>query len=235
MTIYSFSHQGKKKTQEDAILSFQEQNIFAICDGVGGSSQGALASTFIIDFVKNYGQSFGNNIENLLIEASKGLEQLSINEGIWTEMATTVVIAKMIDDATIITSHLGDSKFMYFSYLDESKNFISKDHSLKEEFKSAGLVNQDNRSFPFKNMITKYISNHKLPNITDFDSTIISGIKPNDLFILCSDGALEHITPTDLGKLFFENILQIDKKWLYFDNLCKDLSKDNASCLMVKF
>jgi protein phosphatase len=234
MTIYNFSHQGKKKSQEDAILFMPEHNIFAICDGVGSSSQGALASKYIIDFVRKNETLFGINLENLLIEASKGLEQLSITEGILTEMATTVVIAKVIND-TIITAHLGDSKFMYFSHLDESKNFISKDHSLMEELKSAGVINQGENNFPYKNMITKYISNHKLPEIPDFSTTTINGLKPNDIILLCSDGALENISPSELEKLFSENIVQIDENWLYFNNLCQNESKDNASCVMVRF
>jgi serine/threonine protein phosphatase PrpC len=234
MTIYNFSHQGKKKTQEDAILSMPEQNIFAVCDGVGSSSQGALASRCIIEFVRMNGASFGINLENLLIEASKGLEQLSISEGILTEMATTVVIAKVIND-TIITAHLGDSKFMYFSHLDETKNFISKDHSLMEELKSAGVLHQAENNFPYKNMITKYISNHKLPEIPDFSTTTINGLKPNDIILLCSDGALENMSPLKLQKLFSGNLEKIDENWLYFNNLCKDQSKDNASCVMVRF
>ena len=234
MTIYNFSHQGKKKTQEDAILFLPEQNIFAVCDGVGSSSRGALASKFIIDFVRINGASFGINLENLLIEASKGLEQLSINEGILTEMATTVVIAKVINN-TIITAHLGDSKFMYFSHSDESKNFISKDHSLMEELKSVGVLHQGENNFPYKNMITKYLSNHKLPKIPDFSTTSIVGLKPNDIILLCSDGALENMSPSELGKLFSENLEKIDENWLYFNNLCQNESKDNASCVMVRF
>lgn len=234
MTIYNFSHQGKKKSQEDAILFMPEHNVFAVCDGVGSSSQGALASKYIIDFVRKNEALFGINLENLLIEASKGLEQLSFTEGILTEMATTVVIAKVIND-TIITAHLGDSKFMYFSHLDESKNYISKDHSLMEELKSAGVINQGKDNFPYKNMITKYISNHKLPKIPDFSTTTIVGLKPNDIILLCSDGALENMSPIELGKLFSENLEKIDENWLYFNNLCKDQSKDNASCVMVKF
>lgn len=234
MTIYNFSHQGKKKSQEDAILFMPEHNIFAVCDGVGSSSQGALASKYIIDFVRKNEALFGINLENLLIEASKGLEKLSITEGILTEMATTVVIAKVIND-TIITAHLGDSKFMYFSHLDESKNFISKDHSLMEELKSAGVINQGENNFPYKNMITKYISNHKLPEIPDFSTTTIVGLKPNDIILLCSDGALENMIPSELGKLFSENLEKMDENWSYFSNLCRDQSKDNASCVMVKF
>lgn len=234
MTFYNFSHQGKKKTQEDAILSLPGENIFAVCDGIGNSSQGALASMFIIDFVRMHSASYGINIENLLIEACKGLEQLSISEGILTEMATTVVISKIVDD-TIITAHLGDSKFMYFSYLDANKNFISKDHSLMEELKSAGILHQRESNYPYKNMITKYISNHKLPDVSDFSTTTINGIELNDTILLCSDGALENTNPSELKKLFSENLDEIDENWLYFSELCKNESRDNASCVMVRF
>ena len=84
-------------------------------------------------------------------------------------------------------------------------------------------------------MITKYISNHKLPEKPDFSTTTIQGLKPNDIILLCSDGALENMSPSELGKLFSENPEKMDENWLYFNKLCKDQSKDNASCVMVKF
>lgn len=233
MEIHSFSHQGKKKSQEDAFLIIEDQKLFVICDGVGSSSNGAWASNFIINYIRENSIKYQNDISSLIIDATNALEYQSISEGILTEIATTIVIAK-INENSVISTHLGDSKFMFFSEMDASKNFISQDHSLVEELKSAGVLKGNENSFPFKNMITKCISNHKSLHNEDFKTTEIFGLKPGDKIFLCSDGALENIGPNELVSLFVKNFEDTNTNWTYFSDLCKNHSKDNASCIMIQ-
>lgn len=231
--VLSFSHQGQKPTQEDAYIIQMDQSTFVICDGVGGSYQGGFAAKFIVNFIKSNGNKYNNDLISLIHDASFELTKGAFAEKILTETATTIVLVKIIND-TIFATHLGDSKFIFIPSNSVNSPYISKDHSLKNDLIEAGLISNDNNLKHVRNIVTKYISNHKNLN-PEIEIKKFENYSIGDILLMCSDGALESYSPSDLIKFFSDKSTSLEVKWHIFSDDCKKKSKDNSTCILIEF
>ena len=53
MKVLSFSQQGSRNYQQDNLYISEEKQIFAVCDGVGGSADGFLASNMVVNSLQS--------------------------------------------------------------------------------------------------------------------------------------------------------------------------------------
>lgn len=202
-----YSQIGRKDQQEDAVWPlFPEVSAnnpcIVLCDGVGGSEHGEIASQtssrvigeYLTKLLKdNHAVSEADVHEavNLAYDELEKIDTESSEEGIVT-MATTLTCICIHNDG-ILAAHMGDSR-IYHIRPGQGLLYQSADHSLVNALLQAGEITvEEAKDFPRKNVITKAIQPHgkkrfkaEVQHLTDIQS--------GDYIFLCCDGVLEQLT-----------------------------------------
>lgn len=234
MTYTTIHQKGKRENNEDFIKSLPLQNIFMVCDGVGGSSKGEVASEMACDSFESF---FSNNtsplsnevLYNALLFTEKEFENYIEQNPDSRGMATTLTFVGFQDNKAIC-SHCGDSRIYHVR--NGNILFKTKDHSLVNELVASGYITENEaKTHPKKNQITRAIMGTQNP--TFIDTTVISEIQTNDFFLLCTDGILEGISEEDFPTLFQAG-KQVSEIKQEIETKCLLFSNDNFSAIIIK-
>ena len=201
---YSISHIGnKRKNNQDSLLSDDGLSLYAVADGMGGHNGGEVASALAIetlqDTVKKAIKQPHFYPERSLPEAFqtaniKVFTKAGENEKELTGMGTTLV-ACMIWDRKAFFGNVGDSR----AYLFRENNLwrITEDHSIINSQIKGGLIDREQAPFLMgSNVITRSIGFFPEIQVDMFQRDL----KPEDLFLLCSDG-LNEISDKEICEL----------------------------------
>ena len=211
----------KRDNNEDNLLVFPEQNLFAVFDGMGGHAAGEVASSIAASEVKEFFDFTGRDEEatwpfkgdrektydeNRAVTAIKlanaRIIEQSEQDGAKKNMGTTAVMVHFVDRSDAgpraLVAHVGDSRVYLFR--DGKLQRITIDHSLVEEYLRLGKITQEEaKNFPQKNIILRALGQQKVVEVE------INAWEPRplDIFLLCSDG-LSGMVPDEM----MESILQ---------------------------
>ncbi|WP_421800203.1 PP2C family protein-serine/threonine phosphatase [Haliscomenobacter sp.] len=172
--------------------------LIIVCDGVGGSSGGAIASqiaTRIIldefDAIKEKGDSsfiLGAAIQ----KANTIIYQRSLKESNLRGMGTTVA-ALLLTPSEALIAHVGDSRIYHIR--NGKLVFKTKDHSIVQNMVDRGELQEERARFhPDSNQITRALGVRDKVMI-DISST---QYEKGDYFLLTSDGIHGEIDQDDL-------------------------------------
>lgn len=252
LTVGCLTDRGRmSEANEDSVLVLEKQEYFesnsqtiglyAIADGIGGTTAGEVASRLVIESLARniITRVFLNDIEKRLEEDSDYSELLkSITEDAnvsvyaarvdaHNDMGSTLVAALFID-GKIHIANIGDSR----AYLarDGSLLKITYDHSLVQTLVDRGEITEDEmRKHPKGNIITRSIGEKLNPKIDLFSIPAQLG----DRFMLCSDGLWEMVANDEL--------LRIITSTLTPQEACREMVQvandaggdDNISCILL--
>jgi len=219
MQIHSFgiTDIGKaRKLNEDNFISHVEDGIFLVADGMGGLSNGDLASRLAVETIKEFiVKSRKKDItwptrfrgeysleENRFIAAIT-LANLNIFEQ-FPQHETgkgigTTITGMLLDGDQLITANVGDSRI--YLIRDNTVKQLTNDHSLvMEEVREGHMTLEEAKRHPQRHVINRALG------ISEFTQIEISSLtyKAWDLYLLCSDGLSDMITD--------EEILALTKK-----------------------
>jgi PPM family protein phosphatase len=239
--IYYLYEIGGKKTQEDYIWPLagkatNQDKIFIVCDGVGGSDNGEIASKMISESMGNALQKM--NIENItsglindqLDIARQKLVEYAQTHQLNRDMATTFCMIAMAGKKTFITWS-GDSRVYHLR--DGEILYKTSDHSLVNTLVKKGeITEEDALLHPQKNVILKAIKADGSPIETE--DIWIENAKEGDYFLLCTDGLLENITEKDIKFLLNQNDNGHFDLINAFQQKCFNRTRDNYSMYLVK-
>jgi len=196
----------KRDNNEDNLLVFPEQNVFAVFDGMGGHAAGEVASAIAVNEVKEFytftgkdedatwpfkGERQRTYDENRAITAIKlanaRIIEASEQDGAKKNMGTTAVMVHFVErngsGAKALIAHVGDSRVYLFR--DGRLQRVTIDHSLVEEYLRLGKITaEEAKTFPQKNIILRALGQQK---IVDVELNAFQP-QPGDIFLLCSDG-----------------------------------------------
>ena len=233
--VYSYSHIGKKKNNEDA-LQFNERCIL-VCDGVGGAVKGEMASKVIANYLlDNFNHKLLNEpqLKELAHNAQIQLNTLTSNEPNLDGMATTIA-AVFLTTTVLFTMHAGDSRI--FIIRPKKKVFWQTwDHSLVSSLVRTGeITREQGRKHPLSNQINKaFIGN--LENTTiEPEIHLLSDLEEGDICFICSDGVLEAFSDYELLSLLSEEKMDLKQKLAHIQERCKKESRDNHSAIIALF
>ena len=167
-----YSQIGRKDQQEDAVWPlFSEVSsnnpCIVLCDGVGGSEHGEIASQtsskvigeYLTKILKdNHAVSDADLHEavNLAYDELEKIDTEASDEGA-VSMATTLTCVCIHNDG-ILAAHMGDSR-IYHVRPGQGLLYQSADHSLVNTLLQAGEITlEEAKNFPRKNVITKATS-----------------------------------------------------------------------------
>jgi protein phosphatase len=239
--IFYLHEIGGKKNQEDYIwpvagLATTEDKIFIVCDGVGGSENGEIASKLITEIVAAYLNSFDleqisiEHINQLLDTArQKMLEYARIN-GLSKDMATTFSLLTLTDSRAFV-AWCGDSRIYHLR--NDEIVYKTADHSLVNSLVRKGeLTEMEASSHPQKHLILKAVNADNSP--IEAEGYWIDDVKQGDFFLLCTDGLLENVSDDDLRFLIPQYLSGKIDLLSSLQQLCKDRTKDNYSMYLLQ-
>jgi protein phosphatase len=212
-----------------------------VCDGVGGSNGGGIASNLVIDTVKEevsniFDTDKKNDLEALkafLFDTAKKaneviLETSRANENL-KNMGTTMVLVAIIGDVLQLV-YAGDSRAYLMSKNDNSIKQITKDHSLVQEMVDAGhITDEQAKDHPLKNIITRSLG-MDMNNKFDYIKTSFSD---NTALLICTDGLTNSLSDKEIFDVFLD-APDIEKFVSNTMNLAKKLGgQDDITILAV--
>jgi len=238
---FSVSEIGKRFNNEDSIYPNNESvnihnRLFLVCDGVGGSHKGEIASSIACDSIQSFFRSYLETEEAfdpLLIEKSIRYAEIRFDEYVQDNpsakgMATTLCLIYFAPEGVYLT-HAGDSRI--YQFRDGKMIFKTEDHSIVYSMVKNGKINPaDAEKHPQKNVIYRAIQGSHTP--VEVDIIKITDVQPNDEFFMCTDGVTEVWSDEDLCKIFAENISS-EEKINTIKESCRDNARDNYSAYLI--
>ena len=214
----------KRDNNEDNLLVFPEQNVFAVFDGMGGHAAGEVASSIAANEVKEFFEFTGKDEdatwpfkgdrertydENRAVTAIKlanaRIIEASEQDGAKKNMGTTAVMVHFVErngsGAQALIAHVGDSRVYLFR--DGRLQRVTIDHSLVEEYLRMGKITQEEaKNFPQKNIILRALGQQK---VVDVEINVFQP-QSGDIFLLCSDGLSGMISDEQMQAIVARNV-----------------------------
>lgn len=190
-----------RKGNEDCFKIIGDQNLFIVCDGMGGHLAGEVASkeaTSVIGycFTNISHDIYSDNILKLPAEfpekgdllvkairiANRSIYTKSLSNNEYSGMGTTVVAAVLQDDLINI-AHVGDSRV--YRMTDNQLVQLTTDHSWVSELQQSGSFSETEAAqFTNRNVITRALGVRETVEI-DFRA---DKVHTGEIYIFCSDG-----------------------------------------------
>lgn len=180
-------------------------NYLIIADGIGGESDGDVASRIAVDSIVSVLSKeimdvmSDSDIKDVSYKAilsadSKISDYVEKHPGSFG-MGTTVLLAVIKDDRLLI-SWCGDSHG--YTYKNGGVSSITKDHSYVQDLIDAGRITvEESFTHPKNNLITRFVGGGEETCIPDFCIYPFSNF---EIIILCSDGLSGYCTHNDIAK-----------------------------------
>jgi protein phosphatase len=238
---FSISEIGKKLNNEDSIYPNGDygsinDRLFLVCDGVGGSNKGEVASSIACDSIQSYFSTFLDTEKKFdpeFIQKAIRYTEIRFDDYIKENptangMATTLCLL-YLDTDSIYLAHAGNSRI--YQFRKGKIIFKTEDHSLVNSMIKNWKINPgDAKKHPQRNVIYKSIQGSKIP--LNIEVTQITDVQPDDRFLMCTDGVTESLNDDELSALFSkeyspEEILSVIK------TRCDDQSSDNYSAYLI--
>src|SRR5690606_8575520 len=229
----TMSEQGQRNYNEDALLADTDNGIFMVCDGVGGSNRGDIASKkaceYFSDYVIRQNEVSEIVLEQELVETEMKFDEYTSRFPEAKGMATTLTFLKITPQGAI-AGHIGDSRI--YQIRNGEIIFMTQDHSFVNELVASGFLTEEEAvNHPKKNQITRAIQGSENSTLIDFGH--IESIEKNDFFMLCSDGILEGID-NDWISENFKSEFELSAIEKGIRENCAEKSKDNYTAILIK-
>ena len=176
-----------REINEDALISLDQIDFWAVADGMGGHSVGDFASNLVVDYladVENYTglADMVDSLEDTLFSANKSILDYA-EEALDKATIGSTVIGLLIRGHVGVCLWAGDSRL--YRFRNNELRQLSSDHSQVQEWVDQGLISvEDSENHPQGNVITRAIGVDKDVTI---DMNIFSA-RIGDTYLLCSDG-----------------------------------------------
>lgn len=209
MRIVAKTDVGKvRSSNQDSYAAGEFQNGVAwavVCDGMGGSAGGNIASATAVKSISERITSgyrdgmTSSSIKNLLSTAITNanyeiFDLASANQEL-RGMGTTVVAA-IITHSAVYVAHAGDSR-AYIISSDEIRQ-ITKDHSVVQDMVEKGEITPDEaKRHPKKNLITRALGVDEEVK-ADFS---VEDTKKDDVLLICTDGLTNFVDPAEIYRV----------------------------------
>lgn len=223
---------GKREIQEDALFFKEGKNAWAIvCDGIGGSNKGEVASGTSIQQLKKKLEGTQvlteDRLATLIEEIQIHLAEIQKIDPLLDGMGTTLSMCFQ-NENQLLVAHIGDSPI--FHIRDGKILWRSKDHSLVNQLLDLEIITPEEAlNHPQKNVITRAIKAKKESKPVKADFHALEDFQDNDMIFICSDGVMEAVNEAQLCAIFSK--FSLDDIALQLRELCQEYSNDNYSAI----
>ena len=228
-----------RKNNEDAFFVIPKENVFILCDGVGGNNSGEVASMKTVSGIAEYVSTnsledvktfrtvktyFNNCLQKVNYEILQESRTSPENRG----MATTLVLTYFAQNRMYVMN-VGDSR----AYIMRKGNLrqITEDHTYVNSLLKAGVITEEQaKDHENKNMITRAVGADYGVN-ADFFSC---GIHKGDVVLMCSDGLYDEVPKERLMELLSQGKSMNDICTDLVDEANKNGGADNITLITLK-
>jgi serine/threonine protein phosphatase PrpC len=185
--------------EEPEILAAKGR-LYAVADGMGGHASGQIASELALkSILKNYYSDFNEDVAESLKAAICAANSYIYNTAQTVAerngMGTTCTVA-VLRDNELFVGHVGDSRL--YLIRDGEIRQITEDHSwVTEQVKLGTLTEEEARSSPFRNVITRSLGAAPQVEVDTYKEKI----KKHDSILLCSDGLTNYVSDEEILKV----------------------------------
>ncbi|MFC5863367.1 Stp1/IreP family PP2C-type Ser/Thr phosphatase [Acidicapsa dinghuensis] len=231
-------HRGNN---EDSFGYDTDNQLYVVCDGMGGSAAGEVASNMAVRaliecFEFLIQQSAENNdsqpIESRLLhsihEANRLVHEAATTNPEHQNMGTTLVCATL-DDSRLVIGNVGDSRC--YLIRNGSSHQITLDHSLLDEQLRMGLITPEVAAASnLQSVITRAIGTTETvePDLFAVD------LQPGDMFLLTSDGLTRYAKPEDIANAARPEFELTAICQTLIDHAKQRGGVDNITCMMLR-
>lgn len=185
----------------------QEGTILVVADGLGGHSQGEVASELAATTLPGLYQALEGReatpvqrVAAALIQAAREVERAG--EGRDSNMGTTAVMAVVHENLTVTVGNVGDSRCYLLS--EGGLLQLTHDHNRAQELVDAGVLPREEReNHPSRNTLTQVLG---LGRVSPYVVSV--GVIPGDRLLLCTDGLTGEMTEQEIATLLGEGTPQ---------------------------
>jgi len=230
----------KRKNNEDSFGYDAEQQIFAVCDGMGGNAAGEIASSMAVRcLIETYAASkyesgrtvaepVENRLMNAIAEANRTVREAANNDPELYRMGTTLVCI-CFDGERAVIGNVGDSR----AYLVRSGlcSQITKDHSYLEEQIQMGIITPEKAAASnMQSVITRAIgaADEVEP---DF---FAARLDPGDIVLLASDGLTRYASPEQIAEAVANNLNLESAGRALIEHAKQCGGVDNITCILLR-
>jgi len=188
---------GGRESNQDALGSAQQDGLacFVVSDGVGGQAGGEIASSLVVNTIRNRfiqapsadPNALRAHVEHATAEIGRGKAE----QGQLQNMSATAAVV-LLDPKKhcAVWAHMGDTRIYLFR--NNKVSAMTKDHSLVQQFVDAGYCKPDQlRTHPLRGTLYAAIGaeGDTHPEVTE----LVVDIEDGDAFFICTDGFWEWI------------------------------------------
>ena len=235
----AFCLMGQRDYQQDAFAFGEgdeegQQHFFIVCDGVGGSEHGEIASQTVTKRMKElldnveWAMPFSNDdFAELLTLTYSTLDR----EANGIDTATTLALLCFHPKGCMM-AHIGDSR-IYQLRPGEGIVYRSEDHSLVNDLLRKGAITPDAAlSHPDRNVITRCMRPTKGRMHDGATVKTTNNVMRGDIFLLCSDGVSDEIDDESLVEMLLARG-SCSEKMNRMATFC-DTADDNATAIILE-
>jgi protein phosphatase len=235
-----FQIQGQRPYQEDSYYIDDDERFFLVCDGIGGSAHGDLASETVIssieDEIKEKSKPFvtNNQLRAILEQSWNDLMKKADDKPETYNMGTTMVGA-FFTDGGLWVANIGDSRF-YHIRPTEGLQWRTKDHSLVQEMFDRGLFDsqQEMEEDARSNQITRAFVASRDRSAPKPDLQFVEDLQKGDICMLCSDGLIESFKGDSHVPILASTDMNLKEKKDKIEQECRENARDNTTAIFIQ-
>jgi protein phosphatase len=204
------THRGLVRLRNEdsfCVLSKNGQHLFSVADGLGGHRGGSIASEMAIDTIKNefekWNRKSGDRFVTKAIQsANQEVFSIAQDHPELFSMQTTATVVVLAKDLLFI-GHVGDCRV--YRVRDGKVTVLTKDHSQAAELLRMHLISAEtSQTHPGRHQLTRSVGSSPFLRV----DLVKEKTKPEDSYIICSDGLWSEVSDKDVQKALSENDIE---------------------------
>ena len=173
--------------------------LIAVADGMGGHNAGEVASAMAVALLQEHAIETVNTVDafvDVITTINTVIYDEATSASAQRGMGTTLAAVLMVTDDAVphaIVANVGDSRTYLFR--DGELRQLSVDHSYVQELVTEGVLTaEEARSHPRRNIVTRALGIDPNVLVDTWTVPLVAG----DRFMLCSDGLVDEVAPTEI-------------------------------------
>lgn len=217
--------------EDDGVLASRGQ-IFLVCDGMGGHAAGQIASeltckTFIEVYLHHPAEDPETAAYSAVLAANRFVLDVSRTVPSRRGMGTTLSGLLLVQDKAL-TVQVGDSRI--YRLRGGELEMLTTDHTWVMEAMAQGMITaEEAETHQYRHVLTRAVGteDHVQPDLAWRD------VEVGDVFLLCSDGLLNHVSDAEIGLVLSENTPS-EAGWKLVAQALAGGGSDNCTVLIVR-